>query len=313
MEAMLDLLAIGDIKLDTFVIIPEASISCALNREECQVCIAYGHKIPTSQFVDQIAGSAPNVAVGANRLGLRSGVFSVMGQDDIATKATEFLKSEGVSTDLIIKQEGFESSRSVVLNFKGESTQLVSHFEFHFIWPKKKIATKAIHLSELGDGYDDFFIDLGRFKKESGVFLSFNPGAIQIKEQTPAFIGLLGQTDLLFLNVAETRALLGDNRSDASELASKVGQLTKGAVIVTNGAMGAYLFKDGQTIFSPPAQGVMVEATGAGDAFACGVNSALLLKHNWKTALSWGAKNAASVIGKVGPTAGLLYREQIDI
>ena len=60
---MFDLIAIGDIKLDTFVLLDDASISCQLKMPECQLCLEYGAKIAVNVVDSQIAGTAPNVAL----------------------------------------------------------------------------------------------------------------------------------------------------------------------------------------------------------------------------------------------------------
>ena len=55
----------------------------------------------------------------------------------------------------------------------------------------------------------------------------------------------------------------------------------------------------------------VVETTGAGDAFASGFLAALFYDKDLNTALDWGLKNSASVIGKIGGVEGLLTRDVI--
>ena len=56
------MITIGDTKLDTFVVLDEASLQCQLKMPDCQLCIAYGEKIVVDVVEYQIAGTAQNVA-----------------------------------------------------------------------------------------------------------------------------------------------------------------------------------------------------------------------------------------------------------
>jgi ribokinase len=50
----------------------------------------------------------------------------------------------------------------------------------------------------------------------------------------------------------------------------------------------------------------LVEATGAGDAFATGFIAALFHGYPAAEAMRWGSANSASVVTKIGPQDGLL-------
>ena len=41
-----DFVAIGDTTIDAFIRIKEASVNCDINKENCQICLDYGNKIP---------------------------------------------------------------------------------------------------------------------------------------------------------------------------------------------------------------------------------------------------------------------------
>ena len=45
-EQPLDILAIGDIVTDAFIKIKDAAVHCKLNDEACELCLAYGDKVP---------------------------------------------------------------------------------------------------------------------------------------------------------------------------------------------------------------------------------------------------------------------------
>jgi sugar/nucleoside kinase (ribokinase family) len=310
---MLDLLSIGAIKLDTFIVLPEASVMCELKSVECKLCIDYGKKIPVEAFVTQIAGSAPNVAVGLAKMKLKTSVISFMGDDPVYHQAIAFLKQHKVAYNLVKKQKGFHSSAAVVLNFKGESTQLVDHVPHEYRLPAGTPASKFIHISELGGGYEKLYRDAIALVKNRGVRLSFNPGSIQIKEQKKVFFDLVAASEVLFLNMSEARRIVkADNGEEVRSTMLKLKALGPHYVVVTDGQNGAYAFDGQQLDHVPMFPGKRVEATGAGDAFATGFLGALLKGKKHDEALRWASVDAASVVGAVGPTAGLLTHTDIQ-
>ncbi len=315
---MIDLLTIGDIKLDTFITLPHASVECTLEQQGCKLCLDYGAKIEVTSSLSQIAGSAPNVAIGVAKAKKKTSILSVMGHDVTHQVALHFLKLHKVDTSLITTLPGKQSSFSAVLNFQGESTQLVVHSAVDVKLPAKLPATKWIHLGELGRGYDKLFRELLALSKTKNIRLSFNPGQLQIEERKKVLLDLINASEILFVNLAEARLLVDPTASsaglpagDLKSVMTKLYMMGADDVVITDGLNGAYA-NDGKTIIHAPLfPGKRVEATGAGDAFVSGYLSALLLGHTIHTALAWGSVNAASVVGHIGPTAGLLTPEEI--
>lgn len=308
---MLDILTIGDIKLDTFILLPEAHVSCSLDAPECRLCLAYGTKIPVKHISSQIAGTAPNVAIGIARIGKKSGVVSVMGKDGTHDLALKFLKQHNVATEFIRSDKKRESSFAAVLEYQGETTQLVSHASFSYRLPKT-VRPRWIHLSEQGDGYQALYQDATRAHKK-GVCVSINPGSIQLRERDPMLYQVLRHTAVLFLNTSEAHVLLGKKEETSiHQLMPRLHELGPEYVVVTDGKNGAYAFDGSSLVFAPAFPAKPVEMTGAGDAFSSGFLGAMLYGKDHKTALAWGSVNAASVITFVGPTTGLLPRREIE-
>jgi sugar/nucleoside kinase (ribokinase family) len=223
-----------------------------------------------------------------------------------------FLAKHKVSTKFVKKQKGYRSSAAVVLNYKGESTQLVDHVS-HSYRLTKAPATKFLHISELGGDYADLYKDTIHLKKSKDVKISFNPGAIQIQERKKIFLELISATEVLFVNLVEARKIVkADNGEEIRGIMLKLKALGPHYVVVTDGQNGAYAY-DGETLVKAPMfPGKRVEATGAGDGFATGFLGAILKGKDHEEALRWGSVNAASVVGEVGPTAGLLSVSEIQ-
>lgn len=309
---MYDCLTIGDIKLDTFVVIPEAILQCFLkNLPTCFLCLEYGEKIPVQTIDTQIAGSASNVAVGLSRMGRCAAIFSVMGLDAPYHLAQKQFKKEKVITTHIKSVAKMRSSFSVVINFKGERTMLVSH-EPHEYPTIPKCKTKWFYVCEMGRKYVSLYQELIKATRIDHAQLAINPGPIQIAEKKKELFGLMKRSTLLFLNLGEAETLTGLQKdSNLRQILIAAWQLNQRTVIVTDGQNGAYGYNGKEMYFMPTFPGRRVEATGAGDSFASGVLGATMRRLPLHEALSWGSVNAASVISKVGPQDGLLSATEI--
>ncbi len=307
---MLDILTIGDIKLDTFLTLTEATVTEQTDNERAKLCLEYGKKIPVTVAASQIAGSAPNIAVALAKMNKKSAVLSVMGQDMTFAAAKEFLKGHKVSTSYITAQAKKRSSFAAVVNFNGESTQLVAHSPADMRLPVAP-PTRWFHVCELGPGFEKLFRDVIHAVKGTKTQVSFNPGQMQIDDKKKVFFDLIAICDVLFLNLREARELLALPEAPIAGVLKKARALGARTVVITDGQNGAYAYSDTDVWHAPMFPGKRVEATGAGDAFAAGYIGAILHKQSPLAALAWGSVNAAAVVNVVGPTAGLLTHTEI--
>ncbi len=306
-----DLISIGDIKLDTFVVLDEANVSCELKMPECKLCLDYGAKINVKVVDSQIAGSAPNVAVGLARMKKKTSIVSVMGEDTTRPLALEHLKREGVDASLIeiIKKE--KSTYSVVLNYKGEKTILTGHIKHEYHIPKTFPKPAWLYVGEMGEGYEKIYKQVTAFAKRDGVMIAMNPGSIQIEERKKSLYDLLPYLEVLFVNREEAQILSKESSNELHKLAGALYKRGPKHIIITDGKNGAYEYGGHELRFSPIFPGKLVEATGAGDAFASGYLGALMHGQSCSEGLRWGAVNSSSVVGHVGPTKGLLSATEI--
>jgi len=309
---MYDIITIGDVKLDTFIVLPTASLQCALKDKECLLCLEYGKKISVDAFEPQIAGSAANVAVGASRLGLRTAIYSVVGEDETADLAFKRLGKEGVDTRYVQIKKDAKSSFSIVLTYKGNRTILAKHEPNVYTLPKIS-ETKWLYLSELGTHYHRLFSKLPEFIKKNNIKLAFNPGTIQLAAGAKELSPILKAAEILFVNVEEAEVLTGkkDGR-DIEHLIKLIWKMGPNIVVISDGPNGAYAFDGGRIIHHPALPAHIVEATGAGDSLGCGMTSALIYGKRLHEALAWGIAEASSVIAHVGPQPGLLNRAGVE-
>jgi ribokinase len=305
---MYDLVSIGDIKLDVFISLNGCKNKCGVNKDK--IFFDLGEKISTEVLDQQVAGSAPNVAIALARMDKRTAVISNMGDDLTHQLAIESLHGEGVATRYIKSHARTNSAYSAVLSIKGEKTILASYIKKTYSLPKG-LKTKWLYMSEMGNGYEKVYEQLIKQIKKERTLLGFNPGNEQIMERKPVLYKLIKKTAILFVNVEEGQRIVGSSRIKIKSLAQKLFKLGPKETVITDGQRGAYAFDGTNLYFSPMFPGPRVEATGAGDSFAAAYIGARMHGLGMQGGLQWGSVNAASVVNVVGPTPGLLRHTQI--
>jgi ribokinase len=308
-----DLLTIGDCTVDIFTFPEKADIHCQLHGgKKCELCLSAADKVSSKGFDLTFGGNAANVAVGASRLGLRAGIYTHVGEDLFGKETLENFKKEKVDTSLVEMDKDQATNVNVIISSAGERTILTAHQPRQYVVPS--IYAPWVYFSSLAPGHDYFHAPFVRYVHENRIKLAFNPGSYQIKEGLAAYGQLLKITEVLILNLEEAGRLLGLDHAlkTEKELLSRLRDLGPRVVVVTDGPQGAYAF-DGYEFTFQSATGVKAkERTGAGDAFSCGLVSALVLGRPLKEALKWGTLNAESVTQLIGAQNGLLSRRELE-
>jgi len=103
-----------------------------------------------------------------------------------------------------------------------------------------------------------------------------------------------------------------DQNVNMKDLLTGIRNIGPKVAIITNGPDGTYASDGGRFVHMPIVDAPVVERTGAGDAFGSGFLGAYMAGKSLDEGLKWGTVNSASVLGYVGPQAGLLNKEQIE-
>ena len=310
----LDLLAIGDITTDAFIRLKEASVNCDVNRERCTISMSFGDKIPY-EFVEVIrsVGNSPNAAVSAARLGLNSGLVAHVGDDQNGKECIENLKKESVDTTFVEVQTGKQTNYHYVLWYEDDRTILVKHQPFDYSLPDID-NPKWIYLSSLGESTEKYHEQIAEYlKTHNNTKLAFQPGTFQMELGTEKLKDIYSCTEIFFCNVEEAGRILGIDTLGIPELLKRLHNLGPKNVIITDGPKGAYAFDGINSWFMLPYPDPKppYERTGAGDAFASTVVSAIILGENLQTAFMWGTVNSMAVVQEIGAQKGLLSKEKL--
>ncbi len=311
--SQIDILAIGDTVIDAFIKLKDAEVNCKLNHEECELCVRYGDKVPyESVEVCYAVGNSANAAVSASRLGLKSALYSYLGNDQNGDECLKSLKSDGVVTDYVKKQDGKTTNYHYVLWYDVDRTILVKHEHFNYNFEIDH-TPKWIYLSSLGDNTFDFEMQISNYlDNHPDVKLAFQPGTFQIKMGMDELDKIYKRSEIFFCNVEEAQNILKEKSRDLKILLYGMSKLGPKTIVITDGFEGAYAYRDGSYWFIPIYPHTPFERTGAGDAFASTVVSCLAMGKSLEDALIWAPINSMSVVQKVGAQKGLLSKEKLE-
>ena len=311
MKAKFDVISIGDTTEDIFLELNEEIKVVKDPKGKKYLGLAYAEKIVVEKVTDVLAvGNSANVAIGSSRLGLKTALYTVLGNDDIGEEMAQVLYREGVAKDYIVFDKNKKSNLSVVLNYKAERTILVYHEKRKYGLPKLA-STRWVYFSSLGEGHGKLHSQIPEYVRKYKAKLGFNPGSHQLHEGLKKMRPILKVCTVLFVNRKEAQTLVGTEKN-IKRLMEKLHKEGPKIVVITEGPKGSYA-SDGKNlyhlkIFPAP----LVERTGAGDSFSTGFIGALAHGKKVGEAMRWGTVNSASVIQKIGAREGLLRKNEIQ-
>lgn len=305
-----DITCVGNAKIDTFLTLHEANAHLRLIKETNELCMKFGEKITVDKAEILLGGNAANVSVGTSRLGLNTAIVAEIGKDEFAQKIINTLSKENVNTASVLQTEGQQSSFSTIINFKNERTIFSEHVRRKHNFSFEDISTKWIYLTSLGKEWENAYQKTVDFVKETKFNLAFNPGTLQIKSGKNNIESVLLAANLLFVNKEEGEELLGypQGQKSIKDLLTNLQKLGPKIVVITDSKNGSFAIDEkGEVLKEEIVEAEVIEKTGAGDAYSSGFLGAILRGKSIKEGMTWGAKNSAAVIEKVGAQAGLLY------
>lgn len=310
---MFDVICFGSATLDVFIKSPSLRIIKSDEFFTGQgIAAPYEAKCEVERLVITSGGGGTNTAVGFSRLGLKSAVVARCGWDFAGKMVRKEIKKEGVDDSLLVQLEEEETDYSTVLIgpdggrtifvYRGKTRLDESVIDF------KKLKSKWFYCSSL-EGNILLLRKLVEFAKEKGVKIAVNPGGKEIEKKE--LLPIIKKVDVLIVNREEAAKLVGVSVFDP-KLFRKTALVSEGIVCVTQGAEGVYLFDQKDNLLVSDGFKVeMVDATGAGDGFGCGVVAGLIKGWSLEDSLKLGVANGASAVMEIGAKAGLIFEKNV--
>lgn len=310
-------LCIGDIFTDVFIKLFDNEARVDTDKDGSKrLSIPFGSK-PPYEFAESVTsvGPSPNAAVSMARLGLRVGLMSWLGDDEVGKRSLNYLAHEHIDTSYIAVQKQVPSSTYYVLRYGADRTILVKNEKYEYKWSAPQTPPQWIYLSLISaDSWPLHQSLLDYLDANPEVRLAFQPGTFHFKWGTKKLASLYKRAEIVVMNREEAVDVTGAPYDVPRKLAEALHELGPRYVVITDGPHGSYAYHDGNLLTIPnyPDPAPPVDRTGAGDAFASTIVAALALGESFEMALRWAPINSMSVVQKLGAQAGLLDKDHIE-
>jgi len=248
-------------------------------------------------------GAAANVAVWARRLGAEVTLVGKVGDDTLGELMLRHLRAEGLSTEIPVVPGKPTMRIGIVIDPAGEHGFVTDHSNPLSFSPSDLPPALLDHTDcVFFNGYGIFTSRTAEFlrpflaeARRRGIPTAFDPSSFTLigGYGPKRLLAELGPLDMLLANAEETRALCPG--ADPSQLSA-----TARVVVVKQGADGASAFTSTDTWRAPPAPAVVVDTTGAGDAFDAAYLVEYLSSGDVEAALAAGNTLGAHVASHVG-------------
>jgi len=248
-------------------------------------------------------GAAANVAVWARRLGADVTLVGKVGDDTLGELMLRHLRAEGLSTEIPVVPGKPTMRIGIVIDPRGEHGFVTDHSNPMSFSPSDLPLSLLDHTDcVFFNGYSIFTSRTAEFlrpilaeARKRGIPTAFDPSSFTlIAGYGPArLLDELGSLDMLLANEEESRALCPG--ADPRTLSS-----TARVVIVKQGADGASAFTTAAAWRAAPSPAVVVDTTGAGDAFDAAYLVEYLKSGDVDAALAAGNTLGAQVASHVG-------------
>lgn len=308
-----DIITCGSATVDFFIHTKQEPLDLRMPKsQEHLLCYPLGAKLLVDSLNHKIGGGGTNTAVSFAKLGFRTGYVGSIGKDkygDMVRKALREVKvtflgmrgTQDTDCSFILDSSGHDRT---ILVYRSASSEL----RFGAL-PSAKLRAKWFYFSSLMGDAIKGMEQLAAFAKMRKAHVAFNPSEYLVRNGPADIHRMLRCTDVLILNRTEAELLTG-KQVPIDTLLRDLQRLGPSIVVITDGKHGTHA-ADNQHLYYAKAHDIkVVEATGAGDAFASAFVAGLAKTGSIVFALELGTTNAESCIQRIGAKEGLLTWKQ---
>jgi len=279
-----------------------------------------------AHFSRHLGGSSANIAVGLARLGLKVGLISAIGQDELAPYLMDFLASEGVDTRFVRQVRGYRTSLCLTevsppSSFSqvfyranpADSQVRVGEEELKAVRGARMFVTNGTSLA--ADPSHRSTLAVLEAARKAGCRTVFDVDYRGSSWKKPEDAGqaahaVLRWVDVLLGNEEELAVLTGGLAPE--EAVAAIRKEGVSLQVHKRGAEGAKAYEGEQSWTLPPLPTAVVCAIGAGDAFASGLLYGLCRGLPAGECLQYGNTAASLVVGRVSCSDSMPYREELE-
>ncbi len=314
---MYDVITVGSATIDVFAKTHFSELIKIIDPKGETDLLAFpsGTKILIDDLEFTTGGGGTNTAVALSRLGHKVAFLGKLGEGtnsdfihkNLIKEKIELLCAHGKgNAGYSVILDTLEHDRTI-LTYKGINDELRKEDV-----PFRRLKTKWFYFcAMMGESFHTLEI-IAEFAQQHKIKIAFNPSTYLAEKGAKYLKNIISRTDLLILNKEEASLLVG--RDSFEGLLFKLKGLGPKIVVITDGKNDLYVMDENYIYSALPPPVKIVDATGAGDAFASSFLCGILRKNNVEFAIRLGIVNAQSVVSHYGAKNILLnYREAMRI
>lgn len=282
----------------------------------------YGDESQGDGYTRFSGGSPSNIAINANKLGIRSRIVSAVGRDGLGTYLIKRLEDAGMDTDGI---QRVDAATSLVVLTKSQASPIPIFYrdaDYRLSFDAKLEnaleQSKAVHFSCWPISREPSRHVIERVVEEArktGLLIGFDPNyhrmIWQPGEDGVEYVkSIIPKVDIVKPSEDDAERLFG--KDDPFKQIDRFLSLGAKLVIMTLGKQGAIVSNGNETVSFPTLATEVVDTTGAGDAFWSGFYAALLQGYTVRESLNLGFAVSAYKLKHLGAVVNLPKLESIQ-
>lgn len=314
---MYDVITIGSNTTDVFIYTDKTKSFCikTLDKEDCYISYPIGSKLLIDELDFYTGGGGTNTAACLSRLGLKTGYLGKIGKDFRSKKVLETLEKEKI--DFLGIKDNYKNNitgYSVILDSLEKGRTILAHkgvnnYLFYDEIDLEKLKTSWFCMtSMMGESFKTLE-KLSQYARENDIKILFNPSNYLCEKGVDYLEKIIKNTTVFILNEEEANILVG-KKGKTKKLRS-LKELGPDIVIITEGEKPVHCMGyKGNHFVLYPLEIKVVEATGAGDAFAASFLAGLIKDSNIRSSLKLATVNSQAVLQYKGAKEKLLTHEE---
>ena len=269
-----------------------------------------GETLASTGLARYCGGKGLNQAIALSRAGMETWMAGAVGEE--GTFLLDTLREAGVNTELVARSEQPTGHAIIQNSPDGDNCILI------FGGANRSISSEQVDKTLARFDAGDYLLVQNEINqlpliletaKDKGMHIVLNPSPMEVE----AMLRLLPYTDILLLNRGEGCALLGTDTLEPERLAVELWtRYPHMTVVLTLGAQGAVLAKNGEILIQPAFSVHAVDTTGAGDTFTGYYLSALMEEGDAAKALELAAAAAALTVTRPGAAPSIPGRGETE-
>ncbi len=312
---MYDVITVGSATVDVFAKTHFSELIKIIDPKGETDLLAFpsGSKILIDDLEFTTGGSGTNTAVAFSRLGHKVAFLGKLGQGTNSDFIHKNLEKEKIH--LLCAHGKGNAGYSIILDTLDHDRTILAYKGINDELkvkdvPFKKLKAKWFYFGAMMNESFNTLEKLAEFAQKKDIKIAFNPSTYLAEKGKSYLKNILSRTELLVLNKEEACLLVGHDEMNG--ILFKLKGLGSKIVVITDGRQTLYAADEHHiySAFPPPVK--IVDATGAGDAFAASFLSGIMRKNDIEFAVRLGVANAQSVVKYFGAKNILLsYKEAL--